>query len=80
VGNTLTGAARLRRFRERRASGRAVWMVEGDVDAVERMLEAAELLPVCTDHSHSDVQAALNRFHADVQAALNKLRSWTSDD
>lgn len=74
----MSGAARLRKFRARRANGRAVWQIEGDVDAFERMLEAEDFLPACMDHSHAEVQAALSKFlnflaRADVQQALNKI-------
>ena len=58
----MSGAQRLQRFRQRRAQGRARWVIENDVVAVEHLLEVAKLLPVGGEHSSADVQAALNRL------------------
>ena len=49
-------------FRQRRAQGRARWVIENDVVAVEHLLEVAKLLPVGVEHTAADVQAALNRL------------------
>jgi hypothetical protein len=55
-------ASRQRRYRERRDNGRAIWRVEQDVKDLEHLLETSRYLPVCVDHTHADVQAALNKF------------------
>jgi hypothetical protein len=52
---------RQKRYRERLNNGRGVWRVENDITNLEHLLETAKLLPAGTDHSHADVQAALDK-------------------
>jgi hypothetical protein len=53
---------RLRKFRERRRNGQAIYKITLDEVAIEELLIAAQLLTPSARDDHAAVEAALGRF------------------